>query len=113
MLKVIIRKKIHDVIEYDLLRLYKEGKDNNHVVKVFLNQNINTLGLILTDDYAMVSIYRVSSGKTTVPHFIYEANGHEYEEVKNDIDRLIDEKNDNVKPENIEEYVKMKTVGDK
>jgi len=82
-------RKIHDVVGYDIMHLYEEAKKSKHNVQLFLNHNTNTLGIVLTDNYAMESIYRVSEGKTMVPHFIFQVGGEEYIEVQKDVDKLI------------------------
>ena len=98
------KKKIYDVIGYDLMHLYDDAKQNNHHLKLFLNHNINTLGIILTDTYAMESIYRVSAGKTTVPHFVFTADGKEYGEVSRDVENLISGKENCTGLVNFEEF---------
>lgn len=83
------KSKIYDVIGYEIVDLFRKGGSCGHIVKLYLNHNINTLGIVLTDNNAYESIYRVSAGKTTVPHFVFNAGGMEYEEAKNDVNKLL------------------------
>lgn len=83
------KDKIHDVIEYHIKKL--EGKcDSKHTFSYYLNPNYNTLAIILTDNYAMYSIYRIAPGKTEVPHFVYKKGFIEYDLVKRDIENIIE-----------------------
>lgn len=50
-----------------------------------MNSNYNTLAIIVTDDYAMISLFRVSSDKDIVPHMVFSKNGIEYEKMRNDV----------------------------
>lgn len=76
------RDKIKEVIDY---HLKKAQKSNTHIINVCLNSNYNTLAIIVTDNYAMISLFRVSSGKDTVPHIIFNKNGSEYERIRKDV----------------------------
>lgn len=101
------KKKIKGVIDYHIRALHKKNK--KHTVKLFLSSNYNTLAIILTDKYAMMSTYRYASEKSKVPHFIFSHNGSEYNNIKNDIKALLklsqeytlDESNDDSKNDNI------------
>ncbi|MGN1115518.1 MAG: hypothetical protein ACI4TH_03010 [Candidatus Ornithomonoglobus sp.] len=79
--------KIKEVIQYHLKEFAKK-KNDSHILKVYLNSNFTTLAILLMDDYAIYSIYRVSSGKTKVPHYIFEKNTKEYNYVSNDVATL-------------------------
>lgn len=83
------KKKIEDVVNYDVKRLYQEAKMHNHKVTLCLNKNINTVAVVLTENYAMESIYRLGAGKTSVPHFVFQKGGEEYDRVSNDIEMLL------------------------
>lgn len=88
------KNKIKEVVNYDIKNLYDEAKRYNHKVSLYLNNNINTVAVILTDDYAMESLYRLGSGKTSVPHFVFANGGNEYNQVKTDIENLIENLNE-------------------
>ncbi len=75
-------KKIKEVISY---HFKKEKRSKNHKLKVYLNSNFNTLAIIVSDNYAMISLFRVSSGKDIVPHMIFNKNGTEYEKIRKDV----------------------------
>ncbi len=81
--------KIKNVIKYDIEKILFEKKNSSHDLIVYLNSNYNTLGIVLTDNFAMVSLYRVSSGKSSVPHFIFKKGFSEYECVKKDVCNII------------------------
>ncbi len=83
------KEKIRDVIEYHIKKFY-QLKENNHSVNLYLNNNYNTLAMILSDNYAIVSIYRLASEKTTVPHFLFRKGGTEYMCIKKDIDKILE-----------------------
>lgn len=76
------RNKIKEVIDY---HFRKAQRSNLHILNVYLNSNYNTLAIIVTDNYAMISLFRVSSGKDTVPHIIFNKNGSEYEKIRKDV----------------------------
>ena len=78
------KEKIKSVIDYHLKKL-RNIKQKAHNIKVYLNSNYNTLAIILTDNYAMISVYRVASGKTSVPHFVFSCKGDEYKKISDDI----------------------------
>lgn len=81
--------KIKNLIEYHIKDLFRK-KDKSHGIALFLNKNYNTLAIILTDHYALVSTYRIAPGKTRVPHFVFQRGGIEYEDVLKDIKKIID-----------------------
>lgn len=81
-------EKIKSVIDYHLKKL-RNINQKGHNVKVYLNSNYNTLAIILTDNYAMISVYRVASGKTTVPHFVFSRKGEEYQKISDDIHKIL------------------------
>ena len=82
------KEKIKSVIDYHLKNL-KNINPKEHDIKVYLNSNYNTLAMILTDNYAMISVYRVASGKTGVPHFVFARKGEEYPKILDDIHKLL------------------------
>lgn len=75
-------EKIKEVIGY---HFKKAKKSKSHILNVYLNSNYNTLAIIVSDNYAMISLFRVSSGKDIVPHMIFDKNGTEYEKIKADV----------------------------
>lgn len=82
------KNKIHDVINYHIKNLKNEC-DSTHDFRLYLNPNYNTLAVILTDNYAMYSIYRIAPGKTEVPHFIFKRGCSEYSFVQKDVEKII------------------------
>lgn len=76
------KDKIKEVIDYHLTKVEKR---DTHILNIYLNSNYNTLAMIVTDNYAMISLFRVSSGKDEVPHLIFDKSGSEYERIRNDI----------------------------
>lgn len=76
------KDKIKEVIDY---HLRKVEKSDTHLLNIYLNSNYNTLAMIVTDNYAMISLFRVSSGKDEVPHLIFDKSGAEYERIRNDV----------------------------
>jgi hypothetical protein len=91
------KDKIKELIRYQFQTNYvKLCKDKEHNLLLRLNKSYNMLSIILTDNYALYSIYRVSKmRKTTVPHFVFRKGSKEFEEIKNDIDELCKENNSN------------------
>ena len=83
------KDKIHDVIEYHIKKLETKC-DNKHTFSYYLNTNYNTLAIILTDNYAMYSIYRIAPGKTEVPHFVFKKSCVEYDLVRRDVENIIE-----------------------
>lgn len=84
------RIKIKEVIDY---HLKKAEKGNAHILNVFLNSNYNNLAIIVTDNYAMISLFRVSSGKDIVPHMIFGKNGTEYQKIRKDVVKVCQSSN--------------------
>lgn len=82
------KTKISEVINYHIKSL-KDKSDAKHNLSLCLNSNYNTLAIIMTDNYAMYSIYRIASGKTEVPHFIFKQGDKEYDLVKRDVDNVV------------------------
>ena len=79
--------KIKEVIQYDIGSLNK-NKNPMHELNVYLNNNYNTMAIILTDSYAMFSVYRVFSEKGKVPHFVFKREWSEYDYIKKDVDNI-------------------------
>lgn len=82
-------KKIKNTIEYHIKSLFKK-KNRKHTINLFLNRNYNTLSIILMDNYALVSTYRISPGKTRVPHFVFQRGGIEYEDTLKDVEKIVE-----------------------
>lgn len=83
------KDKIENLIKYDIKQL-REKCNDKHSLSLYLNPNYNTLAIIVTDNYAMISIYRVSPGKNQVPHFVFEKNSQEYNYIKKDVENIIE-----------------------
>lgn len=75
------KDKIKNVIEYHL-------KDKP--VEIYLNQFYNTMAMIVTDKYAIISLYREALGKGKVPHIVFINNGKEgeYAKIRSDVEEL-------------------------
>lgn len=99
-----------------ILNLLRESQvaefmKNKEQFIVRLNNNFMSTAQLLTDNYAMFSVYPNSSGKMSVPHFVFknELNSQGYIYVKTDIDKLITESTepidfDSLKTEGIHKY---------
>jgi len=83
-------KKIKNVIMYHL-RNYK-NKNAKHTVELYLNPNYNTMAVLLMDNYAMISLYRLSLGKGEVLHMTFNKDGKEYKNICCDIQCLCKKK---------------------
>ncbi|HEK3116769.1 hypothetical protein AAFL35_13520 [Proteus mirabilis] len=62
-----------------------------HTVNIYVHDLFNTMSIILLDNYTMISLYRISPGKDTVPHIVFEKNGiqgSEYNKIYNDVKKL-------------------------
>lgn len=78
------KRKIKNLINYHMKDLKKKC-NKSHELLLYLNPNYNTLAMILTDNYALISIYRVAPGKTRVPHFVFKKGKVEYGDIYNDV----------------------------
>jgi hypothetical protein len=98
-ISVLTRKNSHegsyykDKINSFIDELLNEQKNyKTHKIKVCVHNLYTTMAVVLTDKYAMVSLYRISPGKDDVPHFIFEknqVNDCEYKKIYDDIKRLL------------------------
>ncbi|WOE83717.1 hypothetical protein [Aeromonas veronii] len=83
------KNKIEDFISY----LKKEAKQlTDHKIEIYTHDLFTTMSVILTERYAMFSLYRISPGQNTVPHITVERNNSdlcEYEKILDDIEKLI------------------------
>jgi membrane protein len=80
--------KIKNLINYDIKNLKLKCNDK-HNFSLYLNPNYNTLAIIVTDNYAMISIYRVAPGKNQVPHFVFAKGSTEYNYIEQDVKNII------------------------
>lgn len=78
--------KIKDVIDYHLRQV---KRNRLHRLNVYLSPFYNTMSIVITDKYAMISLYRVSPGKDDVPHLIFKNTGEEYNRIKKDVDNIM------------------------
>ncbi|MDU3159094.1 MAG: hypothetical protein E7B34_26205, partial [Hafnia alvei] len=62
-----------------------------HDFKIYIHSMFNTMSVIIFDDIAMISLYRLSPGKSIVPHFEFKntGEGSEYSEVVSDVNKLL------------------------
>lgn len=70
------------------MKVFYKNCAEDHQFSLYLNPNYNTLSIILTDNYALISIYRLAPEKTTVPHFVFKKGGPEYDRIKADIEKI-------------------------
>lgn len=77
------KDKIKNVIGYHLKR---------NDIHVYLNSFYNTMAILVTDNYAIISLYREALGKGRVPHFVFKNNGDdcEYRRILDDVKKLCD-----------------------
>lgn len=78
----------------ELKEYLKEFK--NHKIYVGYHNFFTTMGILLTDNYAMISLYRISPGKDVVPNLVFEKNGRElseYNKIKEDVARVLQQSN--------------------
>ena len=80
--------KIKDVIK-ELKEIIK-NKSNIHQFEIFVHDGFHPYAVVMCDDKAMVSMYRLSPGKHEVLHFLFEDKGKnsEFEKIKLDIEKL-------------------------
>ena len=57
---------------------------NNSILTI----TFNTMAVLLTEHYAMISLYRLALGKTTVPHMTLKKGGKEFDTINKDIEKL-------------------------
>lgn len=82
--------------QHKLLDVIKEissdfTTSNNHNVNIYIHKMFNTMSVILFDDIAMISLYRLAPGKSIVPHIEFKNTGKdsEYCLISEDIKKLI------------------------
>lgn len=82
------QRKIVDVIKEIL---HDFDIDKGHKVNVYVHEMFNTMSVLRFDDIAMISLYRLSPGKSIVPHIEFRNVGgdSEYTEIVEDVDKLI------------------------
>lgn len=63
---------------------------NKNGIQVYLNSFYNTMAILVTDNYAIISLYREALGKGKVPHFVFKNNGNncEYKRILDDVREL-------------------------
>lgn len=84
------KDKIRGVINY---HLKNAEKNETHKINIFLNSNYNTMAMLIMDNYAIISLFRVSSGKDIVPHIVFNKEGSEYGKILRDVQRLCSNSN--------------------
>lgn len=82
--------KINNFID----EVYKEGhKFKDHKIRIYTHNLFNTMSVIVLNKYIMFSLYRISPGKTSVPHITIEKTNDnensEYIKIKSDIETLL------------------------
>ena len=82
------QRKLLDVIKEILMDFeVVEG----HVVNIYVHKMFNTMSVLSFDDVAMISLYRLSPGKSIVPHIEFKNVGEnsEYSEIIEDVNKLV------------------------
>lgn len=80
--------KINDFIK----ELKKESINRYHKLEIYTQNLYTTMAVILMDDYAMISLYRISPGQDEVPHLVFKKNEYDncdYEKIRKDAERLL------------------------
>ena len=80
--------KINDFIK----ELKKESINRDHKLEIYTQNLYTTMAVILMDDYAMISLYRISPGQDEVPHLVFKKNEYDncdYEKIRKDVERLL------------------------
>ena len=82
------KNKIKDVIKE--LKGISHNKKNGHKFEIYIHNGFHPYAVVMCDNKAMVSMYRLSPGKHEVLHFLFEyvGNDSEYEKIKQDIENL-------------------------
>jgi len=82
------KSKIRDVIKN--LKEISQNKKKEHEFSIYIHDGFHPYAVVMCDDKAMVSMYRLSPGKHEVLHFLFEYVGRdcEYEKIKQDIENL-------------------------
>ena len=99
-ISVLTRKNGHsDVPSYyeDKIKTFSCELENyekspSHTVDVLYQDYFTTMGILLTDSYAMISLYRISPGKDDVPNLIFKKNDNgdcEFNKIKADVQRIM------------------------
>lgn len=81
-------EKIKNVVEYHIKRYIENFPE--HKIMLHLNPNYNTMAVLITENFAMISLYRLALGKTNVPHMTFRKGGKEFDTISKDIVRLCD-----------------------
>ncbi|MBY8059295.1 hypothetical protein KW465_06715 [Vibrio fluvialis] len=95
---VLTRKNGHkgsyysDKIKQFIEALKEETSKEEHNVEIYVHDLFTTMSVILTDQYAMFSLYRIAPGQEAVPHITVQKNSSdlcEYEKISKDVDKLV------------------------
>ncbi|WP_196590508.1 hypothetical protein [Pectinatus frisingensis] len=76
--------KIKEVISYHI----DEWLRKDYKVKLYLNDDYNTMSILLLDGFAIISLYREAAGIDEVPHLVFKKEGTEYDKIYNDVMKL-------------------------
>lgn len=102
-ISVLTRKNGHDDIPDYYVRKIKDFSDElrkygneyvTHEINVGYHNYFTTMGVLLTDNYAMISLYRISPGKVDVPNLVFKKNSDdlsEYEKIKTDVNKVVEQ----------------------
>ncbi|MFB1070940.1 hypothetical protein ACEUKD_08745 [Vibrio diabolicus] len=81
--------KISQFIDY----LKEESKAEDHNVEIYVHDLFTTMSVVLTDQYAMFSLYRIAPGQEAVPHITVQKNSFElceYDKIAKDVQKLVE-----------------------
>jgi hypothetical protein len=80
--------KIRDSVKE--LHGYKKHGNEKHDLKIYFYNHYFSLNIVITSRYAVIGTYRNSAGKfKSPPTYIYSSDGREYQSIKEDVERLI------------------------
>lgn len=80
--------KLLDVIKEILVDFKISDK---HTINLYVHTMFNTMSVVIFDDIAMISLYRLAPGKSIVPHIEFKNTGKdsEYNLILEDVNKLI------------------------
>ncbi|MGE4517222.1 MAG: hypothetical protein AB7D96_10225 [Arcobacteraceae bacterium] len=96
--------KLLDVIKEFL---YDFEQSENHNLNIYVHDLFNTMSVVLFDDISMISLYRLSPGKSVVPHLEFHDKGKdsEYSLIYEDVIKLM-QVSEKITKENYEDLKK-------
>lgn len=95
-IKILTKKTGHEgdyvqnKIKESIKELFKFQRPESHNLEIYIHDLFNTTSVILSENKAIVALYRISAGKDHVPHLIITKGDEnsEYGRVKKDMESL-------------------------